>query len=119
MATQKCPKCGSQNVRQGYRPTHILFKLAFRYNLLCNNCNLEFKGFAIPGTVSRKTKKKPKSDETSKMKATFEDFTSNIKEIENSDTLGSTQNMSEISEEVKERKKNLVRKRVKVKLNRA
>lgn len=57
MATQKCPKCGSSRIRPGYRRTSILSKLVFRYNLLCNNCNLEFKGFAIPGTVGNKQKK--------------------------------------------------------------
>jgi hypothetical protein len=31
-------------------------KLIFRYYLLCNNCNWEFTGFAVPGTVSSKTK---------------------------------------------------------------
>ena len=60
MATQKCPKCGSKRVRQGYRHTSIFLKLIFRYHLLCNNCNWEFVGFAIPGTLSNKTKSKKK-----------------------------------------------------------
>lgn len=60
MATQNCPKCGSGKVRAGYRRTSILSKLIFRYNLLCDTCNLEFKGFAIPGTVGGKTKKQQK-----------------------------------------------------------
>lgn len=60
MATQKCPKCGSKRVRQGYRHTSIFLKLIFRYHLLCNNCNWEFVGFAIPGTVSIKAKVKKK-----------------------------------------------------------
>ncbi len=58
MATQRCPKCKSSRVRQGYRPTPILLKIAFTYNLLCDECNWEFIGFAIPGTVTKKTKKK-------------------------------------------------------------
>ena len=60
MATQKCPKCGSKRIRPGYRTTSIFMKLIFRYNLLCNNCNWEFVGFAIPGTLSNKAKNKKK-----------------------------------------------------------
>jgi hypothetical protein len=58
MATQKCPRCESSRVRRGYRPTSLFKKLTFRYNLLCDSCNWEFIGFAIPGTVPSKTKKK-------------------------------------------------------------
>ena len=59
MATQNCPKCGSGRVRRGYLPTSIFSKIFFRYNLLCDNCNWEFKGFAIPGTVSSKPTRNP------------------------------------------------------------
>lgn len=41
-------------------------KLIGRYNLLCDSCNLEFKGFAVPGTVDthyRKRNKKQSSRE--------------------------------------------------------
>lgn len=63
MATQRCPKCKSKRVRQGYRPTSTLRKFIFRYHLLCDDCNWEFIGFAIPGTVRKKTKrKKPNSN---------------------------------------------------------
>lgn len=58
MATQNCPKCSSSRIRQGYRPTSVLMKLVFRYNLLCDECNWEFSGFAVPGTVGTKTKKR-------------------------------------------------------------
>lgn len=58
MATQKCPRCKSKRVRLGYRPTSLFKKLTFRYNLLCDDCNWEFSGFAVPGTVSCKTRKK-------------------------------------------------------------
>ena len=60
MISQKCPKCRSKRVRRGYRPTPIWSKALFRYNLLCDNCNWEFIGFAVPGTVSAKPSKKPK-----------------------------------------------------------
>ena len=64
MSTQRCPKCSSNRVRRGYRPTPFLSKLIFRYNLLCDNCNWEFKGFAIPGTVSTKPTKKRKKEQS-------------------------------------------------------
>lgn len=60
MISQRCPKCGSSRVRHGYTPTPIWSKVLFRYNLLCDGCNWEFKGFAVPGTVSTKPSRKPK-----------------------------------------------------------
>ncbi len=57
MISQRCPKCRSSRVRAGYRPTPLWSKLLFRFNLLCNNCNWEFVGFAVPGTVSAKSSK--------------------------------------------------------------
>lgn len=52
MISQNCPKCRSSRVRRGYRPTPFLLKLIGRYNLLCDGCNLEFRGFAVPFTVN-------------------------------------------------------------------
>jgi hypothetical protein len=119
MATQRCPKCKSKNIRHGYRPTHILFKLAFRYNLLCNDCNLEFKGFAIPGTVSRKGKKKRKiTSETSQFKNNLEIPAPNIQTTEEEGKPIPLPNASKALENQTERQKKKVRKRVKVKLNR-
>ena len=67
MISQKCPRCNSSRIRRGYRPTPIWSKLMFRYNLLCDGCNWEFTGFAVPGTVTnkpnRKTKKRKKTEE--------------------------------------------------------
>lgn len=60
MISQRCPKCNSTRVRSGYRPTALWSKLLFRYNLLCNNCNWEFNGFAVPGTVSSKPRRSKK-----------------------------------------------------------
>ncbi len=57
MIAQNCPKCGSNRIRHGYRPTHILWKFIFRHNLLCKQCNWEFIGFALPGIISKKNKK--------------------------------------------------------------
>jgi len=65
MISQRCPKCRSDRVRRGYRPTAIISKILFRYNLLCDKCNWEFKGFAVPGTVewgsNHKKKRRPKA----------------------------------------------------------
>lgn len=54
MISQKCPKCRSKRIRRGYRPTSIFSKIFFRFHLLCDNCNWEFKGFALPGFASPK-----------------------------------------------------------------
>ena len=51
MIAQRCPKCGSRRVRRGYRNTPIILRLIGVYALLCDNCNLLFTGFAVPGTV--------------------------------------------------------------------
>lgn len=64
MATQKCPKCKSKKVRIGYRPTPFVMKIFFRYNLLCDHCNWQFNGFAVPGTVSIYTKKSKRNKST-------------------------------------------------------
>lgn len=60
MISQKCPKCRSKRIRRGYRPTPLWSKILCRYNLLCDSCNWEFTGFAVPGTVSAKPTKNPK-----------------------------------------------------------
>lgn len=60
MSTQRCPRCNSKRIRVGYRHTSLFSKIFFRYNLLCDNCNWEFKGFAIPGTVTTRPSKKRK-----------------------------------------------------------
>lgn len=61
MISQNCPKCFSSRVRRGYRPTPLWSKILFRYNLLCDNCNWEFTGFAVPGTVTSKPTKRTKN----------------------------------------------------------
>ena len=57
MISQKCPRCSSKRIRLGYRQTSILSKLICRYNLLCDNCNWTFAGFAVPGTVGSRAKR--------------------------------------------------------------
>jgi hypothetical protein len=51
LIAQRCPKCKSSRVRRGYTDTPLLLRLIGVYNLLCDNCNLLFRGFAVPGTV--------------------------------------------------------------------
>ena len=51
MILSHCPKCRSSRVRRGYRDTPLLLRAIGIYSLLCDNCNLLFKGFAVPGTV--------------------------------------------------------------------
>ena len=51
MISQRCPKCRSSRVRRGYTDTPVLLRMIGVYNLLCDNCNLLFRGFALPGTV--------------------------------------------------------------------
>lgn len=51
MIAQRCPKCRSRRVRRGYTDTPVLLRMIGVYALLCDNCNLLFKGFAVPGTV--------------------------------------------------------------------
>lgn len=69
MISQRCPRCYSRRIRRGYRQTSFLSKLFFRYHLLCDSCNWEFKGFAVPGTVSSKSKKSGKSKSTPVVKS--------------------------------------------------
>lgn len=62
MISQRCPKCDSNRVRRGYRPTPMLMRMVGRYHLLCDNCNWEFTGFAVPGTTSSKPTKRPRTE---------------------------------------------------------
>jgi len=72
MISQRCPKCGSRHIRRGYKPTPVLLRMFGIYNLLCNHCNLLFRGFAVPGTVSKpgSNKKKRSSNEKQDTKDT-------------------------------------------------
>lgn len=62
MISQKCPKCDSARVRRGYRPTPVLMRIIGRYHLLCDNCNWEFTGFAVPGTTTSKPTRRPRTE---------------------------------------------------------
>ncbi|HQU82809.1 MAG TPA: hypothetical protein PKY59_06780 [Pyrinomonadaceae bacterium] len=87
MISQRCPKCHSNRIRRGYRPTPFWSKLVFRYNLLCDSCNWEFTGFAVPGTVSvkptRKHKKRSAHRENEKDKNEKSNNSSEVSAMEN------------------------------------
>ena len=103
MISQRCPKCHSSRIRAGYRPTPLWSKLLFRFNLLCNNCNWEFVGFAVPGTVSSKSKQSKKKQ--------LEDVSKEKKE--NSETVETVENNNKSISESNQTK---TKKRVKIKI---
>lgn len=84
MISQKCPRCHSDRVRRGYRPTRIWSKIFFRYNLLCNACNWQFRGFAIPFTVTDKPNRKKRKAKVGRQQ---EMQSPNNMDEENSETL--------------------------------
>lgn len=47
MFVQSCPKCGSGRVRRGYQRASIFLRVIGIDYLLCNNCNLQFKGYSL------------------------------------------------------------------------
>ena len=53
MIGQRCPKCKSSRIRRGYKPTPFILRIFGIYNLLCDHCNLLFRGFAVPGTLPK------------------------------------------------------------------
>ena len=128
MATQHCPRCKSSRVRHGYRPTPLFRKLMCRFNLLCNDCNWEFVGFAIPGTVPSKTKRKKKLDEFNeppKVETSFKLDNEQPEEIvnleivpseksENLETTEMAESQEILSSQTNNKPKSKVRKRVRI-----
>ena len=51
--TLRCPRCESARVQLGYGDPPLHLRLLCIRDLLCNNCNLEFRGFALPRRVKR------------------------------------------------------------------
>lgn len=71
MISQRCPKCKSSRIRRGYSHTPLFFRIFGLYNLLCDSCNLLFRGFAVPGTVPKpgsSRSKRRSSSETQRVK---------------------------------------------------
>lgn len=55
---KQCPKCGSSRIRRGYAYDPILIRMLGFRELLCDGCNLRFRGFVIPGTLPRSNRHK-------------------------------------------------------------
>ncbi len=64
MIAQRCPKCRSTRVHRGYTDTSLLLRLVGVYRLLCDNCNLLFTGWAVPGTVPARGSRRRKHQAT-------------------------------------------------------
>lgn len=58
MISQHCPKCAGKRIRRGYRRTPLILRMVGIYNLLCDDCNLLFRGLAVPGTVSHHSRRR-------------------------------------------------------------
>ena len=99
--TQSCPRCRSDRIRRGYRPTPFFSKIIGRYHLLCDNCNWEFTGFAVPGTFSFKNSKK-KTKTKSDLKVENKVPTRNMQPKEKrSEIVGSELNQENINDDSK------------------
>jgi hypothetical protein len=110
----KCPRCNSNRIRRGYRRTPIWWRILGRYHLLCNACNWEFIGWAIPGTVESAAKRRRKKRAEEKQRQAIETFEESNEPVEN---LEKAEDNIETAEDApKNLKRVKVRKRVKVKL---
>jgi hypothetical protein len=65
----KCPKCGSNRIRRGYKRTPLLMRMIGVYHLLCDHCNLLFTGFVLPGTLKSRRKKNQRHPEAPNKKS--------------------------------------------------
>jgi len=43
MGAMRCPRCNSSRIQRGYKGVLVPLRLLGMHELLCNNCNLEFK----------------------------------------------------------------------------
>jgi hypothetical protein len=57
----QCPRCKSVRLQRGYKDGFFLFRLVRRYELLCNNCGLEFKSLDLWDDLTRKPSTKKES----------------------------------------------------------
>lgn len=63
-----CPKCDSTRIRRGYTDPSIFLRLIGIYNFLCDHCNLEYRAWAVPGTVRRRGQHTKRGSRHSKLK---------------------------------------------------
>lgn len=71
----KCPACRSTRVYKGYRPAPLLLRLFFIHDFLCENCNLQFRGFSLTPPRSRRRKGKKRSEYSTSHSAVAESST--------------------------------------------
>lgn len=57
MLSQRCPRCNSSRIQHGYNDSPEFLRLVGIHELLCNNCNLEFKGLAPLGKKRERSTK--------------------------------------------------------------
>ncbi|MDQ4122673.1 MAG: hypothetical protein M3209_14640 [Acidobacteriota bacterium] len=135
MIFSKCPRCASNRIRRGYRRTPIWWRAFGRYHLLCNACNWEFAGWAIPGTVEAAAQRRRKKRAEEKQRQAPESFQESnepvvsLEKAENNEKADNNielaeNNIESVEDEIElaeDNHKNLtrvkVRKRVRVKLN--
>ena len=48
-----CPKCGSSRVRRGYTKAPLWLRMFCVHDLLCDSCNLLYRGLATPGALRK------------------------------------------------------------------
>ena len=63
MFVQSCPKCGSGRIRRGYQHASIFLRLIRINYLLCDNCNLQFKGFSLFGAPNGSRHRKNRAND--------------------------------------------------------
>jgi hypothetical protein len=63
----RCPKCRSTRIRRGYEKPPLLLRIIGWQGLLCDNCNLSYQGFAVPGTVPKHTSRSYKRKRKAKV----------------------------------------------------
>jgi predicted Zn-ribbon and HTH transcriptional regulator len=70
---RRCPKCRSSRVRRGYAHDPLIVRLVGFRELLCDSCNLRFRGFVIPGTLPHSNRNRKKEDKPTRQQATKEE----------------------------------------------
>lgn len=61
MFSQHCPRCQSERLQLGFNDAPLHLRAIGMSELLCNNCNLEFKGFTLFGRLKRVRSSRPEA----------------------------------------------------------
>ena len=94
---QICPRCGSTRVRHGYGRERFGLRLIGVRELLCNQCNLSFTRFVLPGMM-------PKSSHRSKKHRGHEAKDATTPPSEQSTAPASEQSTAPLSAQSKEKR---------------